>query len=76
MLSPLAFVVANLLILWSGWDTDWKLGVAILIGYVILASTRMFKLNPAPPPLDCARRSGCRLLLGMGLIVVPATSGR
>ena len=36
VLSPLAFVVANLLILWSGWTTDWKLGVAILIGYVIL----------------------------------------
>src|SRR5918911_1167052 len=24
--APLAFVVANLLILWSGWTTDWKLG--------------------------------------------------
>jgi amino acid transporter len=32
VLAPLAFVVANLLILWSGWKTDWKLGVAILIG--------------------------------------------
>ena len=30
VLAPLAFVVANLLILWSGWDTDWRLGVAIL----------------------------------------------
>jgi len=26
MLAPLAFAVANLLILWSGWTTDWKLG--------------------------------------------------
>ena len=32
VLSPLAFVIANYLILWSTWDTDWKLGVAILIG--------------------------------------------
>ena len=37
VLAPLAFVVANLLILWSGWKTDWKLGVAILLGYAILA---------------------------------------
>jgi amino acid transporter len=33
VLSPLAFVVSGLIILWSGWDTDWKLGVAILLGY-------------------------------------------
>ena len=32
MLSPLAFIIANLIILWAGWDTDWKLGVSILIG--------------------------------------------
>ena len=29
VLAPFAFVVANLIILWSGWDTDWRLGVAI-----------------------------------------------
>ena len=53
ILAPLAFVVANLLILWSGWTTDWKLGVAILIGYAILianrcsSSTRQAPARPA-----------------------------
>ena len=56
MLAPLAFVVANLLILWSGWDTDWQLGVAILIGYVILVVNRIFELNPHSPQLDLRRR--------------------
>ena len=56
MLAPLAFVVANLLILWSGWTTDYKLGIAILIGYVILAANRVFKLNPTTPGARPARR--------------------
>jgi amino acid transporter len=70
LLAPLAFVVANLLILWSGWTTDWKLGVAILIGYVILVANRVFELNPTTPRFEL--RSAAWLpvyLVGMGLIV-------
>jgi amino acid transporter len=70
VISPLAFAVANLLILWSGWTTDWKLGVAILIGYVILAANRVLKLNPTVPEFE--PRSAVWLpvyLVGMGLIV-------
>ena len=43
ILSPLAFIIANLIILWTGWDTDWKLGVSILIGYAILVANRVFR---------------------------------
>jgi amino acid transporter len=70
MLSPLAFVVANFLILWSGWTTDYKLGIAILIGYVILAANHVLKLNPTRPQFE--PRSAVWLpvyLVGMGLIV-------
>jgi amino acid transporter len=70
LLSPLAFVVANLLILWSGWTTDYKLGIAILIGYVLLAVNQIFKLNPTRPQFEL--RSAVWLpvyLVGMGLIV-------
>jgi len=70
VLAPLAFVVANLLILWSGWDTDWRLGIAIAIGYVILAATRIFNLNPRSPELDLKAASWLPVyLVGMGLIV-------
>jgi amino acid transporter len=70
VLAPLAFVVANLLILWSGWDTVWRLGVAIAIGYVILAVTRVFNWNPRSPQLDLRAASWLPVyLLGMGLIV-------
>jgi amino acid transporter len=68
--SPLAFIIANLLILWSGWTTDWKLGVAILIGYVILAANRLFKLNPITPDLNWRAAQWLPVyLVGMGLIV-------
>jgi amino acid transporter len=70
VLAPVAFVVANLLILWSGWDTDWRLGVAIAIGYVILVATRVFNLNPRSPQLDLKAASWLPFyLLGMGAIV-------
>ena len=52
VLAPLAFAVANLLILWSGWTTDYKLGIAILIGYGVLAANRLLKLNPHTPVLN------------------------
>jgi len=70
VLSPLAFVVANFLILWSGWTTDYKLGIAILIGYVVLALNHVLKLNPTRPQFEL--RSAVWLpvyLVGMGLIV-------
>jgi amino acid transporter len=70
VLAPLAFVVANLLILWSGWDTVWRLGIAILIGYVILAVTRIFGWNARSPQLDLKAASWLPVyLVGMGAIV-------
>jgi amino acid transporter len=70
LLAPLAFVVANLLILWSGWTTDYKLGIAILIGYAILAANRLFKLNPTTPLLDLRAAQWLPVyLVGLGAVV-------
>ncbi|HEY6934553.1 MAG TPA: APC family permease [Marmoricola sp.] len=70
ILGPVAFAVSGLIILWSGWDTDWKLGVAILIGYVILALSRGLHLNDHPTPMDWRAASWLpAYLIGMGLIV-------
>jgi amino acid transporter len=68
--APLAFIVANFLILWSGWTTDWKLGVAILIGYVLLVANRVLNLNPRTPELNLRAAQWLPVyLIGMGLIV-------
>jgi uncharacterized membrane protein len=37
ILPFLAFYSGNLIIYWSGWTTDWKLFVAVLLGFVVLA---------------------------------------
>jgi amino acid transporter len=70
VLSPLAFIVSGLIILWSGWETDWKLGIAILIGYVILAVSRGLHLNDHPTHLNWRSASWLPVyLVGMGVIV-------
>jgi amino acid transporter len=73
-LSPVAFAIANLLILWSGWITDWKLGVAILIGFVLLIGNRVLHLNPTVPELDLGSAIWLLpYLVGNGLIVFFST---
>jgi amino acid transporter len=70
VIGPLSFAVANLLILWSGWTTDYKLGIAILLGYAILTLNHVLKLNPVRPVFEL--RSAVWLpvyLVGLGLIV-------
>ena len=70
IISPVAFVIANLIILWTGWDTDWKLGVSILIGYAILILNRVLHLNEHKPTLDWRAASWLiPYLVGMGFIV-------
>ena len=62
--------MANLIILWSTWNTDWKLGVAILLGYLILILNRVFKLNPHTPVLNWRAAQWLPVyLIGMGVIV-------
>lgn len=72
IVSPLAFVVASLIIYWSGWETLWHLGLAILIGYLLLGGYAIYAINKG---LDNAPRMDLKAaqwlpayLLGMGLI--------
>jgi amino acid transporter len=43
----LAFIAANLIVFWAGWSTNYKLLIAILIGYVLLAGYQRFGARPA-----------------------------
>jgi amino acid transporter len=76
ILSPVAFSISGLIILWTTWDTDWKLGVAILIGYVILAGNRLLGLNEHKPMLDWRAASWLPVyLVGMGVIIYLSSFG-
>ncbi|AIA01942.1 APC family permease [Streptomyces noursei] len=67
--APVAFVVANLIIYWAGWDTLWRLGVAIVLGYLVLGGSALLKLNPKAPHLDWKHAQWLPVyLLGMGVI--------
>ncbi|MFB0620466.1 APC family permease [Streptomyces sp. AGS-58] len=71
-ISPLSFVVANLIIYWAGWDTLWRLGFAILLGYVLLGSYAWYatsKRLPDAPRLDFRAAQWLPgYLLGLGVI--------
>jgi amino acid transporter len=67
VIAPLAFVIANLLIYWSGFETIWKLGVVIIIGYVLIGICMAFDDNR--PPLDWKSAVWLPVyLIGMGII--------
>ncbi|MGW1300191.1 APC family permease [Streptomyces sp. NPDC002514] len=72
VISPLSFVVANLIIYWSGWDTLWRLGVAIVLGYALLGGYAWYARSkdlPDAPRLDWRAAQWLPpYLAGMGLI--------
>ncbi|MFF7132900.1 MULTISPECIES: amino acid permease [unclassified Streptomyces] len=72
VLSPLSFVVANLIIYWAGWHTLWRLGIAIVLGYVLLGGYARYAVAkglPDAPRLDWKAAQWLPVyLVGMGLI--------
>ncbi len=65
--SPVAFIIANLLIYWSGFETVWKLGIVVIVGYVLIAIFMAFDENR--PPLDWRSAQWLPVyLIGLGII--------
>ncbi|HEU4618050.1 MAG TPA: APC family permease [Gammaproteobacteria bacterium] len=67
-LAYLAFLSSNLIVYWSGWDTGWKLYLAVLLGYLVLA-LHEWRNPTTTPPLEF--RSGRWVLAWLaGLAVI------
>ena len=67
VLGPVSFIIANLIVYWSGFLTVWKLGLVLLVGYVIIGV--FMALDPQRPKLEW--KHGLWLpayLVGMGII--------
>ncbi len=65
--APAAFVVADLLIYWSGFEIIWKLGLVLVIGYVLIGISMAFDKNR--PPLDWKSAIWLPVwLIGLGII--------
>jgi len=67
VLGPLAFIIANMIIYWSGFETIWKLGIAIVAGYVIIGIFMAYDKDR--PPLHWKSATWLpAYLIGMGII--------
>jgi amino acid transporter len=67
ILAPLAFVVADLLIYWSGFEVVWKLGICLVIGYVLIGISMAFE--PQRPKLELKHSLWIPVwLIGLGII--------
>jgi len=67
IMAPLAFIVANLLIYWSGLEVLWKLGVTLVIGYIVIGIC--MARDPQRPPLDWKSAVWMPFwLVGLGII--------
>jgi amino acid transporter len=64
-----AFVIANLIIYWTGWDVLWRLYIAIAIGFVLLGIGHIVNPSEFLPRLDW--RGGSWLwpyFIGLGVL--------
>jgi amino acid transporter len=67
VLAPFAFIIADLLIYWSGFEVVWKLGIVLIIGYVLIGISMAF--DPQRPPLDWKSAIWLPVwLIGLGII--------
>ncbi|WP_329570879.1 APC family permease [Kitasatospora sp. NBC_01266] len=72
VVAPVSFVVASLIIYWSGWNTLWRLGFAILFGYLLLGSYAFYatkKNLPNAPQMNWKSAQWLPVyLIGLGII--------
>jgi amino acid transporter len=74
ILAPFGFVVANLVIYWSGWGTVWRLEAALGIGAVLFVAYRLFGDRSRMPQLDL--RPAIWLVPYLAGVLVLALAGR
>jgi len=67
VIAPFAFIIANLLIYWSGLEVIWKLGIVLVIGYVLTGIFMAFD-NQRPPLRWKAAAWLPAWLIGVGVI--------
>jgi amino acid transporter len=67
VVAPIAFIISNLIIYWSGFEVLWKLGIVLVIGYVLIGISMAF--DKERPPLDWKSATWLPVyLIGMGII--------
>jgi amino acid transporter len=52
VLAPVAFIAANYVVYFAGWDTNWKLFLAVVVGLLIFGLSYITKSSDERPRLD------------------------
>ena len=68
----LAFLSSNLIVYWAGWTTNWKLFIAILIGFGLLGAQAVFARDRMPR-MDF--RAGIWILPWLGALAIVSYMG-
>jgi amino acid transporter len=63
----LAFFSANMIVYWAGWDTNWKLFLAIVLGLILLGVYKLARRDELPP-MDW--RAGAWVLPWLGALAL------
>lgn len=58
VIAPLAFVIANEIVLFAGWTTNWKLLAAVALGFILLGISNLTRPREERASLECGRASG------------------
>jgi len=67
VLAPLAFIFADLIIYFSGFEVIWKLGIVLVIGYILIGIS--MATDKQRPPLDWKSAIWLPVwLIGLGII--------
>ncbi|MBO0842902.1 MAG: APC family permease, partial [Nocardioides sp.] len=64
----LGFTSSNLIVYWTGWLTDWKLFVAVLLGFVLYAIHEVVAKDT--PPMDLASGAAWIVPWLVGMVVI------
>jgi amino acid transporter len=69
VVAVFAFIIANLVIYWSGWDVLWRLFIAIAAGFVLLGIGHIVNPSEFTPTLDWRSSSWLwPYFIGMGVL--------
>jgi amino acid transporter len=69
IIAPVAFVIANEIVLFAGWSTNWKLLAAVALGFILLGLSNLTRPREERVKLDWA--SGAWMIpwfLALGLV--------
>ncbi len=75
IISPIAFIIGSYIVYWTGWATDWKLYIALLVGIVLYLIVSGIAPNSIRRPDAQSYKSGIWLVVYLIAMLVMSYVG-